>query len=99
VLLLLLPPSPFLCDILFAVVPAGSFLKGPGQVAACPKGEYRAASGDVVGVCTKCATGVTTENDGSTSEAACVVVLPSYYPFTYTDNIVKATKKCPQKYW
>jgi hypothetical protein len=80
------------------VVPAGYFLKSPGQVAPCPKGEYKSGTGTVAN-CTRCATGVSTENEGSDGEDKCVLVLPGYYPSEFTTNIVKATKKCPQKYW
>jgi hypothetical protein len=53
-----------------AVVPAGYYLKAPGQVAACPQGEYK--EGLATGAnCTKCAFGVTTAGEGSTSRWNC----------------------------
>jgi hypothetical protein len=79
-------------------VPAGYYLKGPGQVAPCPKGEYRQFS-DSVASCSKCANGVTTLNEASTSDAACVSVLPTFYPKTMTGSVVTATAKCPQKFY
>lgn len=88
----------FSLRLLLPVVPAGYFLKSPGQVAPCPKGEYKAGTA-AAAACTPCAGGVTTAGEASTSEAACVVVLPSFYPYNIIDSIVKATKKCPQKYW
>jgi len=80
------------------VVPEGYYLKGPGQVAPCPKGEYKAGF-EALPSCTKCAAGVSTKTEASTSEAACTEVLPTFYPETITDNIVKSTQKCPQKYY
>lgn len=84
-LLLLLP----------AVVPEGYFLRGPGQVAACPKGEYKAGT-STTATCTKCAVGVTTESEGSNAEADCKVLLPGVYASVVEDGIIKTTKKCPQ---
>jgi hypothetical protein len=79
-------------------VPEGYFLKGPGQVAPCPKGEYK--SGFLAAPsCDKCAAGVSTLKEASTSEADCMVLLPTFYPATVTDGIIKATKKCPQKFY
>jgi hypothetical protein len=80
-------------------VPKGYYLKGPGQVAPCPKGEYKDTTGAAAS-CTKCVAGVTTEAEASIAETACKVLLPTFYAATLsTDNIVKATKKCPQKYF
>ena len=80
-------------------MPKGYYLKGPGQVAPCPKGEYKDTTGAAAS-CTKCAAGVTTEAEASIAETACKVLLPTFYAATLsTDNIVKATKKCPQKYY
>jgi len=53
-----------------AVVPPGSYLKAPGEVARCPVGEWKADNG-LPGHCTKCAPGVITEQEGSTSEKDC----------------------------
>lgn len=53
-----------------AVVPAGYYLKGPGQVAPCPKGEYKADL-NPNGNCSKCAFGVTTSAEGSISVDNC----------------------------
>jgi hypothetical protein len=53
-----------------AVVPAGYFLKGPGQVAPCPKGEWKSGTA-TEGNCTRCAQGVTTEAMAAISEASC----------------------------
>ena len=53
-----------------AVVPAGYYLKSPGQAAPCPKGEWKSGVG-ADGNCTKCAFGVTTESVASTSELNC----------------------------
>lgn len=54
-----------------AVVPAGYYLKTPGQAAACPKGEYKAGIG-AAGACDKCpVAGVTTEKEASESPDAC----------------------------
>jgi hypothetical protein len=53
-----------------AVVPAGYYLKGPGQVAPCPQGEWKAGVG-TDGNCTKCAVGIDTPRMASTSEADC----------------------------
>lgn len=61
-----------LCCLPFihAVVPAGSYLKNPGQVAICPKGEWKAGT-TAAGNCTKCAMGVTTQKEGATSAKEC----------------------------
>jgi len=53
-----------------AVVPAGYYLKGPGQAVPCPKGEWKEGVG-LQGNCTKCPVGVTTASEGSTSLNAC----------------------------
>lgn len=53
-----------------AVVPAGYYLKAPGQVAPCPRGEWKSGVGPS-GNCTKCAFGVTTKNEASTAESEC----------------------------
>lgn len=79
-------------------MPEGYYLKGPGQVAPCPKGEFKAGF-DALPSCTKCAAGVSTLNEASISEAACKVVLPTFYASSIVSGIVKETKKCPQKYY
>lgn len=46
-----------------AVVPPGYYLKTPGQVAACPQGEYQDSyvpPSTGVGKCTPCGVGITT---------------------------------------
>ena len=80
------------------IVPAGYYLKGPGQVAPCPKGEYKKDTGAAAS-CSKCAAGVTTLKEASTDETACNILLPTFYAFELTAGIVKSTKKCPQKYY
>ena len=52
--------------MLVAVIPAGMYLKAPGQVAPCPRGEWKEGVG-INGNCTKCSWGVTTAKEGSTS--------------------------------
>lgn len=52
------------------MVPAGYYLKAPGQAAPCPKGEWKSGTGSN-GNCTKCAYGVTTEFEASVSEDNC----------------------------
>jgi hypothetical protein len=84
---LLLPP----------VVPEGFFISSPGQVAPCPRGEYKAGFG-LVSSCSKCVEGVTTDREASASAAACTVVLPTYYPAEVTNGVVTAAHACPQKY-
>jgi hypothetical protein len=84
----------------------GYYLKGPGQVAPCPKGG--AESGyDAVAACSKCAEGVTTLAEASTNQAACVSVLPTYYPSSIqtlvVDNATVGDLRCqhqevPQKF-
>ena len=53
-----------------AVVPAGSYLKSPGVAALCPRGEYKSGLVDA-GSCDRCAFGVTTAQEGSTSVGDC----------------------------
>jgi hypothetical protein len=83
-------------------VPPGYYLKGPGQVAPCPKGEYKSGY-DGLASCSKCAEGVSTLAEASTTQAACVSVLPTYYPVSLTtlDGVqyVDSAKKCPQKFF
>jgi len=77
------------------VVPEGFYLKGPGQVAPCPKGEFKSGVGPTAS-CTKCAYGVTTRAVGSTSEANCTVLLPSYFAEVMRSGAIKSAKTCPQ---
>jgi hypothetical protein len=81
-------------------VPPGYYLKAPGQVAPCPKGEYKEGIG-ASGNCTKCAFGVTTSLEGSISVDNCTIVVPGYYAAAVTANgIVTRTSACPQSfYW
>lgn len=81
-------------------VPAGYYLKGPGEVAPCPMGEYQAGN-DPVAQCTKCAAGVTTAAENSTSRAECKVLLPTFFAKTIDggDNAITETQKCPQKFY
>ena len=98
-----------LLSLLFLLtdVPPGFYLKGPGQVSPCPKGEYKSGY-DAVAACSKCAEGVTTLAEASTNQAACVSVLPTYYPASIQTLVVDSvnvgdyvatTKKCPQKFY
>lgn len=81
------------------IVPAGYYLKAPGQVAPCPRGEWKAGIG-ISANCTKCAFGVTTTNEASTSEAECKLLVPGYYAAEVAaDGIVKRTQICPQGYY
>lgn len=79
-------------------MPAGFYLKGPGQVAPCPKGEWKAGTGAGAS-CTKCAVGVSTKSEASTAETDCVVLLPTYYPKTLSGATINETAKCPQKFY
>ena len=55
---------------LSAVVPPGYYLKAPGQVAACPQGEYKSGT-LAAGNCNKCAVGVTTAGVAATAASSC----------------------------
>lgn len=77
------------------LVPPGYFVRGPGQIAPCPKGEHKEGF-SAVGTCTKCATGVTTLQVGSTSVDACTSLLPSFYAVEKTGDVVTKASKCPQ---
>lgn len=92
--LLVLPPV--VCVL--AVVPPGYFLKGPGQVAPCPQGEWKAGIG-TDGNCTRCAMGVTTEGPAATSESNCTILAPGYYAKSMRDGIVTEVAICPQSYY
>lgn len=52
------------------VVPAGYYLKTPGQVAPCPTDEFKSGV-SANGSCTACPKGATTPKEGATSEAEC----------------------------
>jgi hypothetical protein len=74
----------------------GFYLRGPGEVAPCPKGEYQATN-TTVGQCTKCEPGVTTQYEQSVSNTDCNQLLPSYYAKTIFGGEIRVTAKCPQK--
>jgi hypothetical protein len=78
-----------------AVVPAGYYLKGPGQIAPCPKGEWKSGTG-TNGNCTKCAFGVTTSAEASISIDNCTIVVQGYYAAAVSNGIVTSTLACPQ---
>lgn len=80
------------------IIPAGYYLKAPGQVAPCPRGEWKAGEGPS-GNCTKCAFGVTTKLEGSTLEQNCTDVVPGRYASAISGVIVQSTQICPQKYY
>ena len=81
------------------MVPEGYYLKGPGQVAPCPKGEWKSGF-EALPSCTKCAAGVTTPGEASTSAAACNLLLPTFYAYAIDGTgIITQTYKCPQKYY
>ena len=86
------------CIFLSAVVPAGYYLKAPGQIAPCPKGEYKSGVG-TNGNCTKCAFGVTTTAEASISVDNCTIVVAGYYALRMSSGIVTATVACPQGYY
>jgi hypothetical protein len=68
------------------------------QVAPCPRGEWKAGEGPS-GNCTKCAFGVTTLLEGSTTEQNCTEVVPGRYASAISGVIVQSTQICPQKYY
>lgn len=61
------------------IVPAGYYLKAPGQVAPCPQGEYKEGLGTAAN-CTKCAFGVTTPTEAAVHRNSCSseCVLPTF---------------------
>lgn len=78
------------------VVPSGSYLKAPGVAAPCPRGEFKAGLSNA-GNCSQCTFGVTTAEEGSTSESACSVLLPGFYAAAIAPSgAVRATGTCPQ---
>lgn len=85
----------YLCP---AVVPPGYYLKGPGQVAPCPQGEWKSGIG-ADGNCTRCAMGVTTEGPAATSELNCTILVPGFYAKAMTGQVVTEVAICPQKYY
>lgn len=63
---------------IYAGVPAGYFMQGPGQVEPCPVGEYSTAGAAAAapnGACQRCPSGVTTLAEASGSIAACTGML------------------------
>lgn len=78
------------------VVPPGAYLKSPGVTALCPRGEYKSGMGDA-GSCQRCGFGVTTAQEGSTSEDECTVLLPGVFAASIAaSGVVTATGFCPQ---
>lgn len=61
-------------------------------------GEYK--EGLLTGAnCTKCAFGVTTFSEGSTSVNNCSVLMPGYYAAEVVGTVVTKTVICPQGFW
>lgn len=79
-------------------MPAGYYLKTVGQVAPCPKGEWKSGTG-TAGNCTKCAFGVTTANEASTSVSECTILQKGYYAASMSGGVVTSTKACPQNFY
>lgn len=79
------------------MVPEGYYLKGPGQVAPCPKGEYKSGFAEAA-ACTKCAAGATTEAVASTYKDNCTILLRSYYADSMDGAAINSTRKCPQSF-
>jgi hypothetical protein len=79
------------------VVPEGYFLKAPGQVAPCPKGEYKSGFAEAPS-CDKCAAGVTTQGVASSHKDNCTILLRSYYADSMDGTAVNSTRKCPQSF-
>lgn len=77
------------------VVPAGYYLKAPGQVAACPQGEYKSGTGMATS-CTKCPDGVTTAGPASTDATACTQLLAGWFATAATGSQVTAAQLCTQ---
>lgn len=88
-----LASSPTAC-----VIPPGSYLKNPGMAALCPRGEYKSGWSNP-GHCTKCAYGVTTITEGSTSESHCTVLQPGLYARNMSGVIITAAALCPQGFY
>lgn len=81
------------------VVPAGSYLKSPGQVALCPKGEYRESGTTDMTKCIPCAQGVTTTDINSTLATDCKVLEKGYYAETMgTGTQITLARLCPMGY-
>lgn len=82
-----------------AVIPAGYYLKDPGQVAPCPVGEYKADTGET-NHCTRCVEGVTTESYASTSPTDCKRLLPSYVAVSgFAGGAITFAAKCPYNHY
>lgn len=82
------------------VVPAGYYLKTPGQVAPCPRGEYRTADDPTITSCDKCnVDGVTTADVGSALAADCNVLEAGWYATGLTGSQVTGAALCPQKFY
>jgi hypothetical protein len=79
------------------VVPEGYYLKAPGQVAPCPKGEYKSGFTEAAS-CTKCAAGSTTRAVASIHKDNCTVLLRSYYAASMDGVAINSTRKCPQSF-
>jgi hypothetical protein len=86
-----------LSSLAFSVVPEGYYLKAPGQVAPCPKGEYKSGFAEAA-ACAKCASGATTQGVASTHKDNCTILLRSYYADTLDGAAVNSTRKCPQSF-
>jgi hypothetical protein len=79
--------------------PAGWYVKSPGVVAPCPKGEYKSVQ-SLATSCTACGEGISTVNTASTAQTACVVLLPGYkatLDSPTSPTKITATTFCPQK--
>lgn len=76
-------------------MPPGYYVRAPGQIAPCPKGEFKLGF-IAVGTCSKCAAGVSTPEVGSTTGDACTLLLPSFVSVTKNGAVITETKKCPQ---
>lgn len=82
------------------IIPAGYYLKAPGQVAACPMGEWKGGVGGAAN-CSRCPFGVTTGAIASREAKDCAVVEEGYYPTSLdaTTGQVISTNACPQGFW
>ncbi len=85
------------------LVPAGYFLKSPGQIAPCDQGSYQpkylGQAAATVGVCTACAEGVTTADKGSNVTTECKWLKPGYFAKTITDGVITEAVLCPQGWY
>ncbi|WIA10380.1 hypothetical protein OEZ85_010572 [Tetradesmus obliquus] len=85
-------------------VPAGYFMKSPGQIAPCDQGSYQDKYLTVdqasVGSCKACPEGVTTKDKGSTLKADCKKLKPGYVADTIvTDEGITEAVLCPQGWY